>query len=167
VPVNSLGTVQMAGRLTSTHRAPLRFLPLKSQHSAHRTDMDTLSYSTCVSAAAGALVAYTTSVAIYRLFFSPLKDLPGPWYTKISNVWLSINELSLRQCRAIDDLFAKYGPVVQLGPNKVGFIDMTAAKNAYTRFPKDDYYLHLSMNGISTTFTTQCVSMVSTRRRAY
>ena len=119
------------------------------------TAMDTISYSTCAASMAVAFTAYTSILSVYRLFLGPLRDIPGPWYTKISNFWISWNEMSLRQCRAIDDLFVKYGPVVRLGPNKVGFLDMGAAKGVYTRFPKDDSYLAFMVDGGHMTFTTR------------
>ena len=105
-------------------------------------------------AVAGGGCAYALAVAFYRLHFGPLKDVPGPWYTKVSDLWLAANALALRRVHAIDAIFVKYGPVVRLGPNKIGFIDPEAKKIVYSRYPKDPYYNVFRVEGVETTFTT-------------
>jgi len=109
------------------------------------------SFGLSIAASVG---AYSVALWTYRLWFGPLKDVPGPWYTKISDSWISLNALALRQCHKIDSLFNKYGPVVCLGPNKVGFLDAAATKIVYSRLPKDLYYQYLRQSGIDSSFTT-------------
>lgn len=94
----------------------------------------------------GTFVAlYFVLCALYQLCFSPLCDIPGPWYAAISDFWLTTHVLRLQQCRIIDSLFAKYGPVVRVGPNKVVFNDLTTTKNVYSilKFDKSTYYKSL------------------------
>jgi hypothetical protein len=57
--------------------------------------------------------------AIYQLWFSPLKSVPGPWYAAISDVWFIFRALHAEQPMAIHSLLKKYGPVVRIAPNKV------------------------------------------------
>jgi len=83
--------------------------------------------------------------AIYQLRLSPLSSIPGPWYAAISDFWLFSHALRLQQCKTIHSLFARYGPVVRIGPNKVAFCDLSVTKNVYIarKFDKSDYYKSL------------------------
>ncbi|KAH7099672.1 cytochrome P450 [Auriculariales sp. MPI-PUGE-AT-0066] len=99
------------------------------------------SYASVVAAVLGVLGVHVLATAIYRTFFGSLKDLPGPWHTKISNLGLTFTEIAFRQPLYIDSLLARYGPIVRLGPNTVAFMDAGAAKIVYNRFPKDKWYL--------------------------
>jgi hypothetical protein len=97
-------------------------------------------------AISGIFVAlYFILCALYQLCFSPLCDIPGPWYAAISDLWLTTHVLRLQQCRTIDSLFAKYGPVVRVGPNKVVFNDLSTTRNVYSilKFDKSSYYKSL------------------------
>lgn len=83
--------------------------------------------------------------AIYQLRLSPLSSIPGPWYAAISDFWLFSHAIRLQQCKTIHSLFAQYGPVVRIGPNKVAFCDLSVTKNVYVahKFDKSDYYKSL------------------------
>ena len=97
-------------------------------------------------AIAGAFVVlYFALCAIYQLCFSPLCDIPGPWYAAISDCWLTTHVLRLQQCRTVHTLFEVYGPVVRVGPNKVVFNDLSTTKNVYSvlKFDKSTYYKSL------------------------
>jgi hypothetical protein len=97
-------------------------------------------------AISGVFVAlYFILCVLYQLCFSPLSDIPGPWYAAVSDLWLTTHVLRLQQCRTIDALFEKYGPVVRVGPNKVVFNDLSTAKNVYSilKFDKSKYYKSL------------------------
>ena len=97
-------------------------------------------------AIAGAFVVlYFVLCAMYQLCFSPLCDIPGPWYAAISDFWLTAHVLRLQQCRTIHALFEVYGPVVRVGPNKVVFNDLSTTKNVYSvlKFDKSTYYKSL------------------------
>jgi hypothetical protein len=83
--------------------------------------------------------------AIYQLRLSPLSSIPGPWYAAISDFWLFSHALRFQQCKTVHSLFARYGPVVRIGPNKVAFCDLSVTKNVYIshKFDKSDYYKSL------------------------
>lgn len=91
------------------------------------------------------VVLYFVLCAIYQLCFSPLCDIPGPWYAAVSDLWLTTHVLRLQQCRTIHALFEVYGPVVRVGPNKVAFNDLSTTKNVYSvlKFDKSTYYKSL------------------------
>jgi len=102
-----------------------------------------LDHTLAISCAFVAL--YFILCALYQLCFSPLCDIPGPWYAAISDFWLTTHVLRLQQCSTIDTLFKKYGPVVRVGPNKVVFNDLSTTKNVYSvlKFDKSKYYKSL------------------------
>ena len=89
------------------------------------------------------LVLYCLCVATFRLFFSPLRSIPGPWYAAVSDLWHLSHVLRLRRCRGIDELFNKYGPIVRVAPNIVAFLDVKAMKVVYgtnARLSKSSMY---------------------------
>ncbi|KAH7099670.1 cytochrome P450 [Auriculariales sp. MPI-PUGE-AT-0066] len=129
--------------------------------------MIALSFASLFVAVLGGLGIHLVAIAIYRAFFGPLKNLPGPWYTKISDLWLTLNELAFRQALYIDDLFARYGPIVRLGPNTVAFIDANAAKVVYNKFPKHTWYRVAQINGHDVSISTLEPADHALRRRGF
>jgi hypothetical protein len=47
----------------------------------------------------GLLVAYELGCIAYNLWFSPLRDLPGPFFARISNLWLTYQYVVLGTSR--------------------------------------------------------------------
>ena len=90
-----------------------------------------------------AYILYFSLRAIYQLCISPLSVIPGPWYAAISDFWLMTHVVRLQQCKAIQDLFETYGPVVRVGPNKVVFCDPHSTKTVYHKFDKSSFYKSL------------------------
>jgi benzoate 4-monooxygenase len=82
-------------------------------------------------------ISYPLYVVIYRLFFSPLSRIPGPWQTRISSL-LEVNALK-EQCRTrwVSELFAQNpGAVaVRTGPSSVSFNHPDAVKAIYGVYP--------------------------------
>ncbi|KAL0568776.1 hypothetical protein V5O48_013208 [Marasmius crinis-equi] len=115
------------------------------------------------------VVVYTVFRAIYNLFLSPLSAIPGPWYAAISDLWLTFHVVKLEQCKVIDSLFEKYGPVVRVGPNKVVFNDLSTSRNVYSihKFDKSDYYKSLLTNENDHAMTTLEHAPHSMRRKGY
>ncbi|KAF5321063.1 hypothetical protein D9619_000139 [Psilocybe cf. subviscida] len=107
--------------------------------------------------------------AVYNLFFSPLSAIPGPWYYAISDFWLTVHVLRLRQCKSIHDLFDAYGPVVRVGPNKIVFRDISTMRNVYSvqKFDKSTYYKSLLTNDNDHAMTTLDHDSHSIRRKSY
>lgn len=94
---------------------------------------------------ASAALVYIVIRFIYNLFLSPLSAIPGPWYAAVSDLWLNIHVIRLRQCKTIQELFEMYGPVVRVGPNKIVFRDISTMRTVYTvhKFDKSSYYKSL------------------------
>lgn len=101
-------------------------------------------HSLSLSLASAAFV-YIVIRALYNLFFSPLSAIPGPWYAAVSDLWLNIHVIRLRQCKTIQELFEAYGPVVRVGPNKIVFRDISTMRTVYSvhKFDKSSYYKSL------------------------
>lgn len=76
---------------------------------------------------------YPVCIVIYRLFFSPLSKIPGPWLTRISSV-PEVQALKRQQrTQWVNQLFAQNpGAVaVRTGPNSVSFNHPDAIKAIY------------------------------------
>ncbi|KAI0311778.1 cytochrome P450 [Amylostereum chailletii] len=115
------------------------------------------------------IALYFVLNAIYQLVFSPLCDIPGPWYAAVSNVWLTTHVVRLQQCKTIHDLFERYGPVVRVGPNKVVFKDHLSAKAVYfnPKFDKSTYYKSLLTNENDHAMTTLSHGPHAARKKGY
>ncbi|KAF6814030.1 cytochrome P450 [Colletotrichum sojae] len=76
-------------------------------------------------------ILYALSVAAYRIFFHPLRRYPGPLLNRVTNLPFVLAGLRGQLPFYADSLFKKYGPVVRIGPNNVGFIDGNAWRDIY------------------------------------
>ncbi|KAF8165928.1 cytochrome P450 [Crassisporium funariophilum] len=114
-------------------------------------------------------LTYILIRGIYNLFLSPLSAIPGPWYYAISDFWLTTHVLRLRQCKAIQELFEIYGPVVRVGPNKVVFRDLSTMRNVYSvhKFDKSNFYKSLVTNDNDHAMSTLDHANHTIRRKSY
>ena len=62
-----------------------------------------------------------------------IADVPGPWHTKLSNIYITCQILRLRQSRAIDKLFATFGPIVRISPNIIAVRNLQAVRTLSSR----------------------------------
>ncbi|KIY46145.1 cytochrome P450 [Fistulina hepatica ATCC 64428] len=123
-----------------------------------------ISLAACVS-----FLVFILIRAIYQLFFSPLSAIPGPWYAAISDFWITTHVLRLQQCKVIQSLFEKYGPVVRIGPNKVVFCDLATSRSVYTlhKFDKSVYYKSLLTDNNDHAMSTLEHAPHAMRRKGY
>ena len=79
------------------------------------------------------VVVYACCNVVYRLFFSPLSKLPGPWLTRISTIPEANALKQHKRARWVTELFDQYpGAVaVRTGPNSVSFNHPDAVKAIY------------------------------------
>lgn len=63
---------------------------------------------------------------IFSAVRSPLSSLPGPWYTRLTNVVLRYHVLTGKRIHYIDYLHRRYGPVVRIAPDEVAVGDVEA-----------------------------------------
>lgn len=96
-------------------------------------------------------------IAIFHKVVSPLTEIPGPWYSVFTDLWLMYQEFTSNRRAYIHALHQKYGPVVRLGPNEVSFTSLEAIKEIYSSggsgYEKTEFYT-LFMQ-----FNTRFVSM--------
>ncbi|KAI0087970.1 cytochrome P450 [Irpex rosettiformis] len=100
------------------------------------------------SAYSSAFLQYWSSIlvftAVYRLSpLHPLAQYPGPFFAKTSKLWaayITFKEGNLHW--TIQELHAKYGAVVRVGPNELSFASADAIEPilAAKQFPKGPYY---------------------------
>jgi cytochrome P450 len=57
---------------------------------------------------------------------SPLSSLPGPWYSKFTNLVLRYQIIAGRRIHYVDSLHRTYGPVVRIAPDEVAVNDVEA-----------------------------------------
>jgi hypothetical protein len=72
-----------------------------------------------------AVVLYVFNKIVYRLFFHPLANVPGPWYAAISTLyefWWDAPK-SGRYMFKIEEMHKKYGPIVRINPREVHIND--------------------------------------------
>lgn len=79
------------------------------------------------------LVAYYPILLMYRLFFSPMSKIPGPWMTRISDVPEATALKDKRRAEWATKLFAQYpnSVAVRTRPNAVSFNHPDAVKAIY------------------------------------
>lgn len=62
---------------------------------------------------------------------SPLKNIPGPFLAKFSNVWRFFNHYRQTHIETQRELHAQHGDIVRLGPNTVSLADPSLIKTIY------------------------------------
>lgn len=77
------------------------------------------------------LVLVLGSVTIYRVFLHPLHDIPGPFITKTTSLWLWYHAYQGNEASEIEFLHQRYGPIVRIGPNDVNINDGAAIRPIY------------------------------------
>lgn len=101
-----------------------------------------------------ALVVY--KMVIYPFYVSPLKDVPGPYWHRVSYLPSIVAQLRRNWVRRVHDLHCAYGDVVLLSPSEVGFngkrryIDDIYVRN----MPKLAYYQNFKLNDHDNLFSS-------------
>ena len=121
---------------------PPAMIPLETPLSLIYTTAPAIDSVTFLMWGSGLVLVYWIVTAMYNVWLSPLAPIPGPWWAVASDVWLLSNAARLKKCSALHKLFARYGPVVRVGPRKVVFCTREAVKRVYCagRFEKSSFY---------------------------
>ncbi|KAK4041875.1 cytochrome P450 [Parachaetomium inaequale] len=69
-----------------------------------------------------------TSIALYRLFFHPLRRFPGPFWARLSNLYHARIIRKSDNYLVIQKLHEKYGPIVRTGPSNLSISDVNAVR---------------------------------------
>ncbi|KAF8847506.1 cytochrome P450 [Acephala macrosclerotiorum] len=83
--------------------------------------------------ALAAIIVYPIYLTVYRLFFSPLSKIPGPWPTRISGILEGKALKEQRRTSWVGDLFAENPGAIAIrtNPNSVSFNHPDAVKAIY------------------------------------
>ncbi|KAJ2083393.1 hypothetical protein H4R24_000870 [Coemansia sp. RSA 988] len=104
---------------------------------------------------------------LYKIFISsPLGHLPGPWYTKITGIVRKYHAWRHCEHHYYLKLFERYGPIVRIGPNRVGVgeIEMFRKLMGTYEMPKSQMYSDFAVVG-ENIFTTRRQEFNKARRR--
>ncbi|SCN65580.1 related to benzoate 4-monooxygenase cytochrome P450 [Fusarium fujikuroi] len=93
---------------------------------------------------------------LWRLYNDPLSHIPGPLVARFTPIWLWWLTWTGVECRVIDRLHKKYGPVVRIAPNEVDVSDGAALNLIYIKnggYMKSPIYRNYDVNGFETIFS--------------
>ncbi|KAJ9615988.1 hypothetical protein H2204_014203 [Knufia peltigerae] len=114
------------------------------------------------------LIVQKIARVIYTAYFTPLNQVPGPKWARLTDLWLLWQLYSFRKCPTINECFHEYGPIVRIGPNKVALNTEEAIKTIYgigTKFVKSEWYKTWSLLGFDNVFTIHDPKEHAERRR--
>jgi hypothetical protein len=68
----------------------------------------------------------------YAYLTSPLRSFPGPLLAKFTDFWRVWDYFSTTQIKSHQELHAKYGTAVRIGPNMISVSDPALIKTIYS-----------------------------------
>jgi hypothetical protein len=71
------------------------------------------------------------SILVISYLRNPLRNVPGPFWAKFSNLWLVYHTRQGRMHRKIIEVHEKYGPLVRLGPHEISTADIDSLRTIY------------------------------------
>jgi cytochrome P450 len=115
-------------------------------------------------------IGYVLIKAVYIALTSPLKSVPGPWYSRFTNLWLKRAVTGGRRIYYIHEMHKAYGPVVRISPTEVAVSDPEGFKQIHSvssKFTKDIWYEKLTMFPKPSVFTLRVPKEHSARRKLF
>ncbi|GAW21086.1 hypothetical protein ANO14919_105990 [Xylariales sp. No.14919] len=128
----------------------------------HDIGTDVTFYVACM------VVLYCTTGAIYRVFFHPLRDYPGPVLGKVTDAYAGLHAMMMQLHLIMWEDHRKYGRVIRHGPNKLLFNSAVALKDIYlndSRLSKSEAYLTILQASRQDTWNTIDKKSHRSRRR--
>ncbi|KAK3694514.1 cytochrome P450 [Podospora appendiculata] len=119
----------------------------------------------------GAAVALLSLAMAFSGSFSlrgGLSHLPGPWYSKYTDVVLTYHWLRGNRAIYVHHLHARFGPVVRISPHEADLCDVNAKRQIYSTkgtFVKSSFYKLLVGNAGESVFTARDVDIHRKYRR--
>ena len=80
---------------------------------------------------------------IKTAYFSPLRRIPGPWHAHFTNLRLKVAVITGKRVYYVNDLHARYGPVVRISPAEIAVNDVKAFREIHrigSGFNKSPWY---------------------------
>ncbi|KAE8396324.1 cytochrome P450 [Aspergillus alliaceus] len=117
-----------------------------------------------------AVLVYVLSV-VYRSQKSRLSYIPGPWYTKFTDLPLRYKVVTGQRPRYVHALHEKYEetcPIVRIGPDEVDVADISGAREIHrigSGFLKSPWYTLLNRKDTQSIFTTTDPKFHNAHRR--
>ncbi|EXJ65327.1 hypothetical protein A1O7_01668 [Cladophialophora yegresii CBS 114405] len=105
--------------------------------------MALLSYEVTTQVAVVLLPLVVIYWLLYPWFFSPLRNIPGPWWAGYTKWWLVYKTWAGVRAKTIHELHLKYGPWVRVSPNEISTSDskaITAIYGVNSEFTKTEFY---------------------------
>lgn len=105
-----------------------------------------------------------------RAAVSPLRKLPGPWYSIFTPYILKYYVVKGERIYYVHGLHQKYGEIVRLGPEEISIASLTGFKQVYavnSEFTKHEWYLKFSGHPNKGLFTMTDRKEHSQRRRMF
>lgn len=112
-------------------------------------------------------IAYVAYFILQPWYFSPLRNIPGPWYAVYTKWWLVRKTVTGVRAKTIHGLHERYGPWVRVAPNEVSTSDTEAIVPIYgvnSTFVKTDFYTY-QLRAIPELFTMSDRKAHAKRRR--
>ncbi|KAK4570473.1 hypothetical protein LTR86_002553 [Recurvomyces mirabilis] len=99
------------------------------------------------------LALYAVNIVIRFYLLSPVRNVPGPWWARVSKLPLLWATYQKRRSQYASDLLAQYGPIVVIAPNQIHTTDEAAMKVIYNRHSlKTSFYAGMgSWKGVTST----------------
>lgn len=101
-------------------------------------------------------------------FRGPLSSIPGPWYSRFTDVVLKYYIFTGRRIYYIHDLHQKYGSVIRISPNEVEVCDLAAYREVHrigSGFVKASSYDKMTPGMESNVFSMTKVQEHAARRK--
>jgi hypothetical protein len=100
---------------------------------------------------------FIISRSIYRIYFHPLRQLPGPLIARCTSAWLAYHCYVGDECSVIRALHRQYGPILRVSPDDVDIAEGEALWSIYMEkggFEKPAYYETFDLNGHASIFSS-------------
>ncbi|KAJ0418717.1 cytochrome P450, partial [Aspergillus carlsbadensis] len=123
---------------------------------------------TIIVVALSAYAVYSLGLALYRLFFHPLAQFPGPKYAVVSRWHERYYDVYLggKFIFWIEEQHKKYGPVVRIAPDELHLLDADLWETVFTKAGRVDKYDWMSNRfGNDTSVLTTAADSVHRIRR--
>ncbi|KXJ93702.1 cytochrome P450 [Microdochium bolleyi] len=94
-----------------------------------------------------ALASAYVTVTVVGVLTSPLKNIPGPWYSLWTDLVLKYHILRGQKARYVHALHQQYGPVVRINPEQADICDLAALSQiGRAEFHKTPYYKTMTID---------------------
>ncbi|KAL3495450.1 cytochrome P450 [Aspergillus germanicus] len=107
---------------------------------------------------------------LYRCLSSPLRTLPGPFYTNFSRLPLKLSIISGNRIYFIDALHKVHGPIVRISPDEVSISSSAEFKEIHragSPFLKSEWYSKFTMGSRPGVFDMRDPKMHAARRKLF